>query len=133
MSANDFGDPPSGPKLIGPTVGLGSLTEQVVQLLLLLDGLARGGAGMGLGREAVVVLGELKPALDGTRLDADDASDILDTVAGLDGPNGLTSPLFQGAGRSKRSAHTPSYAPTTLAAQLAVAPPAGHSSHEEKK
>jgi hypothetical protein len=62
---------------------------------------------MELGREAIRVLGELKPALDGTRLDTDDASDILDTVAPLDGPNGLTSPLFQGAGSSKRSAHTP--------------------------
>ena len=61
---------------------------------------------MRLGGEAVGVFGQLKPAIDGTRVDADDASDILYTVARLDGLNGLASSLFQSAGRSIRSAQS---------------------------
>jgi hypothetical protein len=52
---------------------------------------------MGLRRKTIGVFGQLKPAVDGTRVDADDTSDILHTVARLDGPNGLKSSLFQSA------------------------------------
>ena len=78
-------------------MGLGPLKEQSLQLMLLRGGQAGRWPGMGLRRKTIGVFGQLKPAVDGTRVDADDTSDILDTVARLDGPNGLTSSLFQSA------------------------------------
>ena len=57
VSANEFGNPLGGPQLIGPTVGLGTFAEQLIEFLLLRDGQACRRARMGLGREAVGLLG----------------------------------------------------------------------------
>src|SRR5271167_2176987 len=123
VSVNEFGNALGRPQLIGPTIGLGTLAEQLLKLLLLLDGQARRRAGMWLGRKSVGLLGKQEPAIQGTRADADDASDILYLVALLNGTDSLASPLFQRAGGSDRSTHTLLYREPppagTLAAQLA--------------
>src|SRR5271170_1647970 len=110
MPANKVGDTLGSPQLVGPTVGMGAFTEQLLQLLLLREGQARCGAQVGFGSEAVRLFGQLEPAIDGTRVDADDAGNILYLVALFDSLHSLASPLFQSAGRSIRSAHTPLYA-----------------------
>ena len=110
LALNEVGNALGSPQLVGPTVGLGAFTEHLLQLLLLREGQARCGARVGLGSEAIRLLGQLEPAIDGTWVDADNASDILYFVALCDGLHSLASPLFQSAGRSIRSAHTPLYA-----------------------
>lgn len=110
MPANKLGDTLGSPQLVGPTVGLGAFTKHLLQLLLLREGQARCGAQVGLGSEAVRLFGQLEPAIDGTRVDADNASNILYFVALFDSLHSLASPLFQSAGRSIRSAHAPLYA-----------------------
>lgn len=53
VPANQVGNPLSGPQFVGPTVGLGSLAEQLFEFLLLLDRQARRRTGMRFGGEAV--------------------------------------------------------------------------------
>ncbi len=57
VSTDDFGNALRGPELIGPAVGLGTLAEQLLELVLLFDGQARRRARMWLGREAVGLFG----------------------------------------------------------------------------
>src|ERR1700709_739123 len=104
VSTNEVGNALGGPQLIGPTVGLGALKQQLLQFLLLGDGQA-GRMDLGLGGQSVWILGVLEPAMEGTWSDAHDAGDVLHFVTLLDGENCLASPLFQRAGRSDWSAH----------------------------
>lgn len=85
-SSNEIGDALRGPQLVGPTVSLGAFEEHLLQLLLLRERQARRRAEVRLGGKAVVgLLREVEPAIDGTRVDADNASDILYTIALLNG------------------------------------------------
>ena len=91
VSKNQIGDALGGPKFVGPTVGFCSLAEQLFEFLLLLEGQACCRAGMRLGSEAVGFIGEFEPAVNGTRFDTYDASDIFHFVTRLDCLNGLAS------------------------------------------
>src|SRR5262245_18541647 len=90
-------------------MGLSALEQQLLQFLLLGNRQACRGVAF-LGCKSVGFLYVLKPALGGTRRDAHNASDIPYFVALLNRLTRLASPLFQCAGRSRRSAHVRLYA-----------------------
>src|ERR1700758_5265648 len=91
MPANEFGDALRGPELVRPTMGVGPLAKQLFQTPLLFRRQAGRRTGMRFGGEAVLLLGKLEPAKDGTGMDANDASDILNFVALLNSQNGLAA------------------------------------------
>ena len=75
VAVDQRGHARGGPEVVGPTVVLGALQQQALDLRPLPRGQAGLGAGVGLGAQAGAAAGVTTPAVDGGLMGAQDARD----------------------------------------------------------
>jgi hypothetical protein len=75
VALNQAGDTIRGPELVGPTMLLGPLQQESLQLAQLVRGEARGGTGVGLAGQTGLRARQTPPTMDGSFVDAEDARD----------------------------------------------------------
>jgi hypothetical protein len=127
LSPNQFGNAGAGPQTIGPAVGLGALTEQIVEAKKLLGGQARCRTGIRFGSQAVGLAGQGQPTVNGSTIDADHAGNGFRTLALTNRLHRLPPATLEFRSSSKWSSHAnldasnPAY--DSLTAQLAIAQP----------
>jgi hypothetical protein len=105
VALNELNYATASPQLVRPTMCLRSLQKKVFQSLMLFGGQTRCRPCMGYGGQAVRLLSQFKPTIDGTAVNAKHARHNLRTFPVKHSFYGLTPPPFQLRSSSKWSTH----------------------------